>query len=80
MRLLPVDYDDRRARAQLVVMRVDPKALWKGHVMVGGVVKVVERVRERLCLRGTSTKLGYSSSEHTSVAPSGATLAKKNLD
>ena len=38
--LSAIDYDNRRARARLVVARVDPKALWE--CGIGGVVKVVE--------------------------------------
>ena len=65
-RFAPVDYDNWRARTRLVVTRVDPKALWERRV--GGVVKVVERLRERLRAElrrgGTSSgerKLGHGS-------------------
>jgi hypothetical protein len=60
----PVNYDDRRARTRLVVARVDPKALWE--CSIGGVVKVVERLRECLHVElghrsGSELKLGHTS-------------------
>ena len=66
VRFAPVDYDDWRARTRPVVTRVDPKALRERRF--GGVVKVVERLRERLraelrCGGASSSerKLGHSS-------------------
>ena len=44
--LAPIDHDDRCARTWFVVPHVDPEALLERRV--GGIVKVVERLCERL--------------------------------